>query len=63
MWQDKPLGLHFQASIYNALALSTLSYVSQLENPPPEIIQLEFQGPSTMAKGPGASATEVGRTN
>ena len=53
MWQDKSLGLQYQATIYNALAFSTLCYIAQLENPPSNITQLEQQGLSIMAKGPG----------
>ena len=53
MWQDKSLGLHYQATIYNTLALSTLSYIAQLENPPPNITQLENKGLTILAKGPG----------
>ena len=34
MWKDQPLGLFWDARVYNMFAISTLTYVAQLEDPP-----------------------------
>ena len=35
------MGLHFSAKAYNVFVFSALSFVSQLEDPPPEAYELE----------------------
>ena len=33
LWKDMPLGLHWDARIYNTFPLPILMYVAQLESP------------------------------
>ena len=53
IWHDRPLGLHYHTHMYNLLAISTLSYIAQLENPPPEALATEQRNLHIMARGPG----------
>ena len=53
LWQDRPLGLHFHTVVYNTLAITTLSYVAQLEHPPTATLDAEKQGLHALTKGPG----------
>ena len=57
MWQDPPTNLHWQTRIYNVLALSTLSYVWQLETPTTDVCNLVKNGIFRMAKGTGMYAS------
>ena len=34
LWKDQPLGLHWDARVYNTFILPVLTYVAQLEEPP-----------------------------
>ena len=52
LWEDKPLGLQWQTLAYNAFAISTLTYVAQLEAPPATTKQAELAGLSLAIKGP-----------
>ena len=38
LWEDIPLGLYWDASIYNMFMIPTLGYVAQLEQPPEWVI-------------------------
>ena len=62
MWRDAPMNLHWQARAYNIFALSTLSYIWQLEMPPQHIVKQTRKGIFAMARGPGnyASVEEGG---
>ncbi|CAK0851209.1 unnamed protein product [Prorocentrum cordatum] len=52
LWRDAPLGLHWQARVYNAFILPTLLYVAQLEWPD-AYVQEEVQG-CTVTAAPSA---------
>ena len=57
MWRDAPMNLHWQARAYNTFALSTLSYIWQLESPPQHVIEETRSGIFTVARSPGNSAS------
>ena len=44
--------MHYHTTAYNTFALSTLSYIAQLERPPPETLTAEKQGLKKIIKGP-----------
>jgi len=52
-WQEIGEGTQFATLAYNTFALTTLSFVSQLESPPPAAISAEQQGLRNMLPGPG----------
>ena len=43
-WHERPIGMHFHTLAYNAFAISTLSYVAQLEQVPPFALATEMHG-------------------
>ena len=51
-WSEQKLGLQYAAASYNAYAVSVLSFLSQVESPPDEVIQLERKALELVAKGP-----------
>ena len=53
LWENQGTGLHYQNMAYNTFALSTLTYVAQLEAPPPDTLHAEIQGLRRVVKGPG----------
>ena len=53
LWHDRPVGMHFHILAYNAFAITTLSYVAQLELPPSSATTAELQGLQLVVKGPG----------
>ena len=53
MWSGLPLGLQYDALVYNVFGISVLSYVSQLESPPNWMLQEEEAALRTAASGPG----------
>ena len=53
MWHDQPLGLHWNARVYNTFAVPTLGYVGQLETPPAWLLTSAVQSLRRVAKGPG----------
>ena len=52
-WDWSSLGLQFAATAYNTYAMSVLSYVAQLEQPPERVIEAERSALRKVAKGPG----------
>jgi len=52
MWQDMPLGLHWDARVYNIFVLPVLGYVAQLEEPPQWVLTEVEDSLSRAAKGP-----------
>ena len=52
MWQDQPLGLFWDARIYNTFALPVLGYVCQLEAPPAWVLEGIKTSLERAAKGP-----------
>ena len=52
-WAWSALGLQFAAEAYNTFVLPTLTFVAQLEKPPPEALQAEEKALVKAAKGPG----------
>ena len=52
MWQDMPLGLHWDAKIYNTFVLPVLGYVAQLEEPPQWALGEVRGSLNKSAKGP-----------
>ena len=52
-WAWSALGLQFAAEAYNTFVLPTLTFVAQLEKPPPEALQAEDKALFKAAKGPG----------
>jgi hypothetical protein len=53
LWSSQGLGLQYSAMSYNIFAVSVLSYLAQLENPPAETYQLESAAMVKVAVGPG----------
>ena len=52
MWQDQPLGLHFDARVYNTFAMPVLCYIAQLEQPPKWVLDCVRDSLKKVAKGP-----------
>jgi hypothetical protein len=52
LWSTQGVGLQYAALTYNVFAMSILSFVSQLENPPQSTYQAEQQALRGAAKGP-----------
>ena len=52
LWGDQGLGLHYHTVAYNTFAVSTLSYISQLEEVPQQVKELEKEGLKKAIKGP-----------
>ena len=57
LWASQALGLQYSALTYNSFALSTLSYVAQLEAPPSWVLQEEQEMLRLVAAGPRHWAT------
>ena len=57
MWKDQPLGLFWDARVYNTFVLPILTYVAQLETPPEWVLEGVISSFSKAAKGPGKWAT------
>ena len=53
LWEAQGTGLCYHATAYSTFAVSTLSYVSQLEAPPEHTLRAEVQGLRKVIKGPG----------
>ena len=53
MWKDQPLGLFWDARIFNTFAILILSFVAQLEDPPTWVLQEIEIALRKVAKGPG----------
>ena len=53
LWGSQGLGLQYSALTYNTFAISTLTFLSQLEDPPPDIYDLEKRALRRVAPGPG----------
>ena len=53
LWGSQPVGLFYSATAYNTFAISVLSYVAQLENPPEQVLELEEKALRKVAPGPG----------
>ena len=53
LWGAQGTGLFYQTTAYNTFALSTLTYISQLESPPASTLQAEIKGLRKVIKGPG----------
>ena len=53
MWKDAPLGLHWDARVYNTFILPVLGYIAQLENPPEWALAEIRDSLKLVAKGPG----------
>ena len=54
LWSDQPLGLQYDALVYNTFAMSVLGYVAQLEVPPRWLVKTEAELLRKAAKGPGS---------
>ena len=52
-WKLIGAGAQFATAAYNALALSTLLYIAQLETPPPKVLEAETRCIRGMLGGPG----------
>ena len=52
LWEAQGAGLHYHTTAYNTFALSTLTYIAQLEYPPPETLLAEKQGLTKVISGP-----------
>ena len=59
MWKDQPLGLFWDARVYNTFALPTLTYVAQLETPPSWVLDGVIQSLESAAKGPRVWASAI----
>ena len=51
-WKDIPLGLFWDAKVYNMFLLPTLGYIAQLERPPEWVTKGTTRSLSQAAKGP-----------
>ena len=56
LWGALSLGLQWAAKTYNIYAISVLSYLAQLEAPPPEAYRAEVSALRRAAPGPGSWA-------
>ena len=54
LWEALGAGLHYHTTAYNTFAMSTLTYIAQLERPPAETMAAEQQGLKKVVKGPHA---------
>jgi len=52
LWEAQGAGLHYHTTAYNSFALSTLTYIAQLECPPPETLAAEKEGLKKVISGP-----------
>ena len=52
MWNGQALGLQYQVMTYNVFAVSTLSFISQLESPPADVEKAEQVGIRRAIPGP-----------
>jgi hypothetical protein len=52
-WRGIGAGMQFATAAYNSLALSTLLFIAQLENPPEEVFAGERCGIRSTLRGPG----------
>jgi hypothetical protein len=52
LWQDMPLGLVWNARIYNMFMIPTLGYIAQLETPPAWLLDAIAESLPKSAKGP-----------
>ena len=52
LWEAQGAGMHYHITAYNTFALSTLSYIAQMEKPPPETLSAEKEGLKKVIKGP-----------
>jgi len=57
MWKDQPLGLFWDARVFNTFAIPILSFVAQLEDPPEWVMQGIETSLRKVAKGPGGWAS------
>jgi hypothetical protein len=53
VWAHQQLGLHGAALTYNVFALSVLTFLAQLENPPEKVMDAELKMLRSAAPGPG----------
>ena len=56
LWENQPLGLQYDALVYNTFAIPVLGYIAQLETPPEWLLTQEREAPRKAAKGPGGWA-------
>ena len=52
LWEAQGAGMYYHTIAYNTFALSTLTFVAQLEYPPAETLHAERQGLKKVIKGP-----------
>ena len=52
-WKGLPLGLQYDALVYNTFSISVLSYVCHLEYPPAWALEKEKEGLRLSVSGPG----------
>ena len=52
LWEAQGAGMHYHTTAYNTFALSTLSYIAQLEYPPADTLLAEKAGLKKVIKGP-----------
>jgi hypothetical protein len=53
LWADEPLGLQYDAMVYNTFAATVIGYIAQLESPPHWLLRCEEVMLRRAAKGPG----------
>ena len=53
MWSGTALGMHYTAKVYNTFAFSTLSFVWQLTDVPPNLFEAEKNALRKLTPGPG----------
>ena len=58
MWKSESLGWQYSAAAYNTYAVTVLSYLAQLEDPPAETYSLEAIALRRAAVGPGNWASQ-----
>ena len=52
LWEAQGAGMYYHTTAYNTFALSTLTFVAQLEYPPADTLLAEKQGLKKVIKGP-----------
>ena len=54
LWEAQGAGMHYHTTAYNTFALSTLTYIAQLERPPIKTLTAEKEGLKKVITGPHA---------
>ena len=53
LWSSQKQGMHISIYAYNIFSISVLSFLAQLEKPPPKVLDTELRMIRKVASGPG----------